>query len=132
MASHRVIYFELPADEPERAIAFYRDAFGWEIRKWDGPLDYWTANTGAGTGINGAFLPRAMLRTTTNTIAVDDLDAAIAQVRRFGGAATAAPILIPGVGRFCYAADTEGNAFGMMQHDVGAEEGHYAEPERRG
>jgi len=117
--SHRVIHFELPADEPERAIAFYRDAFGWEIRKWDGPLDYWTAKTGAGTGIDGAFLPRAMLRATTNTIAVDDLDAAIDRVHRLGGTVTSPPVVIPQVGRFCYAADTEGNAFGMMQHDGG-------------
>ena len=32
----RVIHFELPADDPERAIAFYEQAFGWNFEKWTG------------------------------------------------------------------------------------------------
>ena len=30
----RVMYFELPADDPKRAIAFYEKVFGWTITKW--------------------------------------------------------------------------------------------------
>ncbi len=33
----KVIHFELPADDPERAVAFYEKVFGWTINKW-GPL----------------------------------------------------------------------------------------------
>ena len=36
----RVVHFELPADDPERAIAFYEQAFGWKFEKWEGPLEY--------------------------------------------------------------------------------------------
>ena len=35
------MWFELPADDPERAIAFYEKAFRWTIVKWEGPFDYW-------------------------------------------------------------------------------------------
>jgi predicted enzyme related to lactoylglutathione lyase len=34
----KVIWFEIPADDPERAIKFYEDVFGWKIEKWDGLL----------------------------------------------------------------------------------------------
>ena len=36
----KVIHFEIPADNPERAIKFYEDVFGWEIEKWE-LGDYW-------------------------------------------------------------------------------------------
>ena len=28
----RVVHFELAVDDPDRAAAFWRDAFGWEVR----------------------------------------------------------------------------------------------------
>ena len=118
MNANRVIHFEIPADEPERAVAFYRAAFGWTIECREGPVEYWTAKTGEGPGINGAFVRRGPVRETTNTIAVADLDAAIAAVEGLGGAVEGEPMTIAGAGRFCYARDTEGNLFGMMQRDV--------------
>ncbi|MGZ7136310.1 MAG: VOC family protein, partial [Methanobacterium sp.] len=36
----RVVHFEIPADDPERAIEFYKNVFGWKIDKWEGPFDY--------------------------------------------------------------------------------------------
>jgi len=55
----RVVHFEIHADDPERAAAFYRSVFGWEIRKWDGPFDYWLVMTGPREemGIDGADRP---------------------------------------------------------------------------
>lgn len=29
----KVVHFELPADDPKRAVAFYEKAFGWTITK---------------------------------------------------------------------------------------------------
>ena len=42
----KVIHFEIPADNPERAIAFYEQALGWKFRKWDGPMEYWMVEGG--------------------------------------------------------------------------------------
>lgn len=36
----KVIHFEIPADDPERAIKFYKKVFGWKIDKWEGEFDY--------------------------------------------------------------------------------------------
>ncbi len=39
---NRVVHFEIQADEPERAAAFYRAALGWQIDKIDFQgAEYW-------------------------------------------------------------------------------------------
>ncbi|MGA2884024.1 MAG: VOC family protein [Halobacteriota archaeon] len=60
MPRGRMMWFELPADDPKRAIAFYEKVFGWTIVKWEGPFDYWQIITGPDDepGINGAILSR--------------------------------------------------------------------------
>ena len=42
----RIIHFEIPAENLERASAFYKKAFGWKIEKWPGPVEYWMVTTG--------------------------------------------------------------------------------------
>ncbi len=37
----RPIHFEIPAEDPQRAIGFYSSVFGWEFDQWDGPMEYW-------------------------------------------------------------------------------------------
>ena len=56
----RPVHFEIPAENPERAMKFYEAAFGWTFHKWAGPMDYWMINTGPATepGINGGLMPR--------------------------------------------------------------------------
>ncbi len=119
----RVIHFELHATDPERAAKFYQETFGWNVTKWDGPTEYWLIRTGEGAGIDGAIVarrgnvpvPGASLNAFACTIAVDSLDASVAAVRRSGGAIVAATTEIAGVGLACYAVDTEGNVFGMLE-----------------
>ena len=42
----RPIHFEIPAENPERAMEFYSSIFGWKFSKWAGPMDYWVISTG--------------------------------------------------------------------------------------
>jgi uncharacterized protein len=119
----RIVHFEIPADNPERAAAFYKKAFGWKIEKWPGPMDYWLVNTGAeGTpGINGGLLKRGdPVKATTNTVDVETVEGALAAVASAGGKAVMPKTPIPGVGYFAYCQDTEGNLFGVMQRDTNA------------
>ena len=118
----RVVHFEIPASNPERASAFYQKVFGWKIEKWPGPMDYWMVTTGAeGTpGINGGLMPNTNVKTTTNTIGVESVDAAIAASTKAGGKLVMPKTPIPGVGHFAYCEDTEGNLFGVMQFDPNA------------
>src|SRR2546423_11695103 len=55
----RVIHFEIQAENPDRAISFYENLFGWEFTKWDGPQPYWLVKTGpeGQPGINGGGEP---------------------------------------------------------------------------
>lgn len=116
----RVIHFDIAADDPERAVAFYRQAFGWEIVKWAGPMEYWLVMTGpeGEPGIDGGIGRRsAPGEGTVNTIGVQDLEATVAAVLANGGTVIQPRHAVPGVGWLAYCADTEGNAFGLMQDD---------------
>ena len=119
----RPIHFEINADDPERASQFYRDVFGWDIQKWQGPVEYWMVVTGPKDtpGINGGLMKRhSPNATTVNTIDVADLDAAIAKITESGGKVMMPRTPIPGVGYFAYCLDTENNIFGVMQSDAQA------------
>jgi len=119
----RVIHFEIPAAEPERAAAFYKQVFGWSIEKWPGPMEYWMVTTGAdgAPGINGGLLKKqAPTTATTNTIGVDSVEKAIAAVKSAGGKLVMPKTAIPTIGYFAYLEDTEGNLFGVLQSDANA------------
>ncbi len=119
----RVVHFEIPAGDTKRAVAFYGKAFGWKFEKWPGPMEYWLVSTGdaAAPGINGGLLPSgSTVKSTTNTIQVDSVDAAAAAVKSAGGKQLSPKNAIPGVGYFAYCEDTEGNMFGVMQNDTNA------------
>jgi uncharacterized protein len=113
----RIIHFEVTADDLDRAEKFYRETFGWEINKWNAPMEYRLVTTGrGGEGIDGALMARGHGQAVINTIEVDDLHAMIGAVTAAGGSLVNEPHEIPGVGQFVYARDTEGNVFGMMQN----------------
>ena len=119
----RVIHFEIPAAEPERAAAFYGKVFGWKFDKWAGPTEYWMVTTGKdGTpGINGGMMRKpGGITSTTNTIGVDSVDGAVEAVLKAGGKNIMPKTPIPTVGYFAYCEDTEGNVFGVMQADPNA------------
>ena len=119
----RVIHFEIPAAEPDRAAAFYGKVFGWKFDKWPGPMEYWMVTTGkeGEVGINGGMMRKpGGIASTTNTIGVDSVDDAIAAVLKAGGKNILPKTPIPTVGYFAYCEDTEGNVFGVMQADPNA------------
>lgn len=120
----RVIHFELAADDPQRAIAFYEKVFGWHFDKWQGPVEYWLITTGPADqpGIDGGMARRAEPGfSTENTVGVDSLDDALAGVEANGGTILRPKQVVPGVGWMAYCQDTEGNTFGIMQEDPSAE-----------
>jgi predicted enzyme related to lactoylglutathione lyase len=118
----RVVHFEIPADNPSRAVGFYKNVFGWDIQKWQGPMDYWLAVTGKKEemGIDGAIMGRDTAKSVVNTIGVSSLDEYVEKVKRNGGKQITKKDEIPGVGMFCYCQDTEGNLFGILEPAPGS------------
>jgi predicted enzyme related to lactoylglutathione lyase len=114
----RVVHFEIAADDVARAKKFY-EIFGWSFT--DSGMqggEYWLAKTGeGGMGIDGAIMTRAYnpKQPIRNTIAVDDIDAMIEQVKAAGGQVEGEKGHIEGVGYYINARDTEGNQFGILQ-----------------
>ena len=122
----KIVHFELPFDDAERANRFYAEVFGWESHKWEGPHEYYLQETGPQEepGIGGALAPRERMASDGGThivIGVDDLDAYVAKVTAAGCDIVTPRTAIPGVGWFADFRDTEGNVMGMFQSDPGAE-----------
>lgn len=119
----RVVYFDVSADDPERAIKFYENVFGWEIEKWQGPMEYWRIKTGEPDqpGIDGGLARREKPSDAiTNIIDVLSVDEFTARVIANGGQIVQPKITIPTVGFLVIFKDTEGNTFGMMESDASA------------
>jgi hypothetical protein len=117
----RIVHFEIPADDPARAMAFYQSAFGWSFDKWEGPMEYWMVKTGEGPGIDGGLMRRAAPgQAPTNVVAVPSVDEATSKIVQAGGTVVAPKMAVPGIGWTAYFADPEGNAFGVMQFDATA------------
>jgi uncharacterized protein len=124
----RVIHFEIHADQPERAIAFYRELFGWEFKSWAGGPEYWVVTTGpeGQPGINGGLIRRRgpnvgeTVMAYICTVDVPVLDDGIAKITSLGGQIVVPRMPIPGVGWLAYGKDPEGNIFGIMQNDPAA------------
>lgn len=118
----RVVHFEIPADDPERSIQFYRDTFGWTFHKWEGPQDYWLIGTGDARdpGINGGLMRRNSEQPVVNTIDVANVDEVAPKIEANGGSIVVPKMPIPGVGYLIYFKDPDGNIFGIMHRDESA------------
>jgi predicted enzyme related to lactoylglutathione lyase len=124
----RVVHFEIHADDPQRAANFYQEVFGWQIQKWDGPVEYWLITTGKPPepGIDGAILQRQgpingdAVIAYVCTVDVASVDDTIAKITSLGCTIALPKNPVPGVGWLAYAKDTEGNIFGVMQSDHNA------------
>jgi len=119
----KVVHFELPADDPDRAIAFYEGAFGWKIDKWGGPMDYWLVGAGSPDepGINGAIVRRGDISAPQITIGVASIDEQVERIVAAGGKILMPKVPIPGVGYHALCEDPEGNHIGILQSDPTAQ-----------
>ncbi len=116
----KVVHFEIPVDDGERAVAFYSAALGWSLERW-GPMEYWTTTGGEGEGIGGALSIRSpQAPAPTFYVSVDDIDAALAAVEAAGGRRLTERMPIPTVGWSALFEDSEGNVLGLFQPDPDA------------
>lgn len=120
----RIIHFELAAKQPEQTAEFYRKIFGWDIRKWQGPVEYWLIGTGPHDqpGIDGGIArkedrPASGLLITAQ---VDSIDTTLKAIVAAGGSIVVTKRAIPGVGWQAHFRDPEENVIGLLENDPGA------------
>lgn len=121
--SGRVVHFEIPFDDGDRARSFYREVFGWQLMDVPG-MSYTLATTGP-TGDEGAtepgFINGGMLRrqnpndSPIMVIEVDDIEVALAKIESLGGQTLLARQQVGEMGWAAYFKDVEGNSMGLWQ-----------------
>lgn len=133
-----VVHFEMGYQDRARMVKFYETVFGWQAQQMGPEMgNYVVAHTtdtdkdgmvqtkGA---INGGFYQKTddpVSHAPSVVISVDDIQAAIKDVKDAGGKIlggvgpdgkrTMEPQMIPGVGLWISAQDTEGNRFSILQ-----------------
>jgi uncharacterized protein len=116
-------YFEIQADDTQRAIGFYSKIFGWAFEEVTGlQIPYWRIETGT---LRGGLMQRPAKAPApgsgTNgfvcSIEVADFDAMTDAIVRGGGKIAMPKFAVPGTCWQGYFIDTEGNVFGLFQPD---------------
>jgi predicted enzyme related to lactoylglutathione lyase len=114
-------YFEIQAEDAERAVKFYKEVFGWSFSKDENlPIPYYRIQT---DGPNGGILQPPIARpaqkqgTNAYTISmiVDNFDLTAEKILKNGGIIAMEKFEIPGKCWQGYFLDTEGNVFGIFE-----------------
>jgi len=122
----RVVHFEIPAENLERAKKFYSENFGWKLNQLGPEVgNYVLVHTGPTDAegmpqdrafINGGMMPRdPSASSPVLVIAVADTDRAVEQVTKSGGRLVGEILDIPNVGRYARVEDTEGNVIAVIK-----------------
>jgi uncharacterized protein len=119
----RVVHFEVPFDDADRARAFYKDVFNWQIQSIP-EMSYNLVSTGPSGDqgptepgyIGGGMLQRqAPVTTPVITMEVDDIDATVVAIEKHGGAAVGSKMPVGDMGFAAYFTDSEGNLRGLWE-----------------
>lgn len=115
-------HFDIPVDNAGRAQQFYKDVFGWNMKKLssqvDSKVELWMCETedeNGRKGITGGMMKRDSLHTITNYILVNYIDEHTSKINNSGGKVTLHKTEIPNVGFFAMFLDSENNLFGLFE-----------------
>jgi uncharacterized protein len=121
----RVVHFEVPFDDADRARDFYKEVFDWQIQPMP-EMNYNMVSTGPTSDqgmpsepgfIGGGMMQRqAPVNSPVITLAVDDIDATINAIEKHGGAAVGEKMAVGDMGFAAYFSDSEGNLMGLWQN----------------
>ena len=114
-----VVHFEFSVPDPQAAVAFYHQAFGWATKKLPDPINYWQLLPA--TASAPPTIPGGVVRSKTGearislTIQVEDLTEACATVTRLGATLVTQPQAIPGFGTHVLCRDPQGCFFALLE-----------------
>lgn len=115
----KVVHFEIPFEDQDRAEQFYTRAFGWSFQHWGEDTGYLLTDIQDGEmGINGALISRSELHAAPVVIIdVEDIDAGVAAAVTAGAEQLGDKNAVPNMGWSAYVRDPEGNVIGLWQSD---------------
>jgi len=121
----KIVHFEIPVEDLDRAKGFYGPIFGWRLDDVPGmdytmvgtvPVDEQQMPTEPGA-INGGLMQRSdETQSPVLTINVGSVEDALKKVEAGGGTVVRPRTEIPGMGWFAYFKDTEGNTLGLFEN----------------
>ena len=123
----KVVHFEIPADDLDRAKNFYGSVFGWELQTVPMNEGEYTSvkttdvdeqtqlPTEPGAINGGMFVRNEQVTSPVITIDVDGIDDSLKQIEAEGGTTVTPRTAIPGMGAFAYFKDPEGNVLGLWE-----------------
>lgn len=126
----KVVHFEIPTDDMERAKKFYSGVFDWKLqdmgKDFGGYVLVSTVETDANQmptepgAINGGLMARKeKVKSPVLVIDVPSVDEYIKKVKDAGGTVVEAKTEIPGMGYYAYVTDSEGNIIGIFEYIKG-------------
>ena len=125
---NKVVHFEVPADDLDRAQKFYKEVFGWGIQKipMPGGDAYFVVKTvetdekqmpkekGA---INGGMMKRTPdMKGPVIVIDVPNLESHLKKIKTHGGKVIMPTQKVMDMGLYARVEDTEGNIIGVWQN----------------
>ena len=123
----KVVHFEIPAEDLDRARNFYRSVFDWQLQTMPmaggqytivvtTPVDGQTQIPTEPGAINGGMMQRdERTPSPVITIDVEAIDDALKEIEASGGTTVTPRTAIPGMGAFAYFKDPEGNVLGLWE-----------------
>ncbi len=122
----KVVHFEIPADDLDRAQEFYKKMFEWQINKVPNvDIEYHMINTVAVDAnnmpvekgaINGGLVKRVSQgESPVIVIDVSSIDTYLTKTKDFGGKVLMPKIKIGEFGYYARISDTEGNILGLWE-----------------
>ena len=111
----RLVHFELPAEDIDRAQGFYEQLFGWSFQGAGTPFPYRMTEAGGEPG-GAIYKNEGRPAGVIVYFDVDDIDIHVARVRELGGRADD-KMPIPGIGWMAKCFDLDGNEVRAFQAD---------------
>ena len=126
--SGKVVHFEVPFDDGDRARSFYKEAFGWQVMEMP-EMGYTIVMTGPSNDsgptesgfINGGMLSREQAAHSGPVVVVDveSIDTALERIGSLGGSTVVGKTPVGDMGFAAYFTDTEGNVVGLWETVAG-------------
>ncbi|MBI4438386.1 VOC family protein [Candidatus Woesearchaeota archaeon] len=121
----KIVHFEIPAENMDRANKFYIETFGWEINKtpfmddyrivMTVPVDKKMMPTSPGAINGGMYRKQSPKDSTRVVIKVQSIEAYTKKIEKAGGKMLMKPAKVGDMGMYAMFTDTEGNTVGLWE-----------------